>query len=140
MGKRSRNQKQSRREKPTAKVAEPRPGGAFYIGSGGPPIYLDAESDDDRGGIDGDGRPVQISGRFDHNPVPGGSSTYVRYLGTGKYAHPLSAATPRPAVADTRFLSGFLSNVPARRCPCGFEAFTWQRACPKCGRSLLDDQ
>jgi hypothetical protein len=143
-----RRPKRDRQDKPTATPPEPqqgdRPsagkgGGAFYIGGGAPPIHLEAWSNDARGGITGDGRPVQISGSFDHAPVAGGSSTYVRYMhmGTGKYARPTSSPE---ATAPTRsFIAGFPPGVPGRRCACGFEAFAWQRTCPKCERPLQAD-
>lgn len=129
-----------RRDRPRAKDA-----GAFYIGSGGPPMYLDAWSDDAQHGIMGDGGPVQISGRFDHAPVAGGSTAVVRYMGTGKYARPPSSmqpppSVPRPPAPTGPFIAGFPSALPGRRCACGFEAFTWQRTCPKCARPLEPDR
>ena len=133
-----RRRKKDSQEKPgTTPPEPPKGGGAFYIG-GGSALYLDAWSNDARGGLTGDGAPAQISGRFDHTPVPGGSYTHVRYMGTGKYALPPYVPVAQPSATARRFSGTLPSTVPARSCACGFQAFTWQQTCPKCERSLKE--
>jgi hypothetical protein len=123
-------------EEPGAESAGSQEGAAFYIGSGGPPIYLDAWTDVPRAGIRGDGGPVQISGRFDHSPVPGGNTAHIRRMTTGARAgvSPPPAEPAAPPRSGRRF--GYSASEPGRRCNCGFAAYNWHRQCPKCGAAL----
>ena len=34
---------------------------------------------------------------------------------------------------------GYDPGLPSRQCDCGFEAFLWQKTCPKCMRPLQAD-
>jgi hypothetical protein len=88
---RERGRRRARQEPPAAPASQPS-GGAFYFGGDLPPIYLDGWTDDDRAGISGDGRPVDISGNFVHVPARGGRTAYVRYMTIGKREQPPRAS------------------------------------------------
>lgn len=78
-----------------------------------------------------DGR-VQITGRFDHTPTAGGSSTYIRHMRVGPSR---SRIEPEPEPVAKRAIHGSpvtFTRAPGKTCRCGFEAFNWQRVCPKC--------
>lgn len=76
--------------------------------------------------------PVQSEGKFTHEPAdPGkGQGCHIRIAKIS-----FGDDSGVPAVEDRpqrRFSSGHNGRGKSRRCTCGFEAYPWQRACPKC--------
>ena len=134
-------QKVNRQEKPAAAPRdsptgrEPRSeyGGALQIEGGGAPIYLNAATNDPSGAITGDGQPTQISGSLDHTPDAEGMKYLdIPFMVIGRNGQPLPA--PYRITPTGRFIAGLPIAISGRRCMCGFQAFAWQRICPRCAR------
>jgi len=79
---------------------------------------------------------AELSGNYEHHPGRDGRNRVViNRMVTGPGASAVEPPNASVSAAAGRSSAGF-SDLPGKLCSCGFAAFDWQLACPRCSREL----